>query len=241
MPMHDWTLVDAGIYHDLHHEWISELKRAMNRLLPEDYYALAEQHAGDFGPDVLALQSRSTEDLPLSGIALAARPRPKTSYLAETPNQFYRRKQNSIAIRHVSGDRVVAMIEIVSPGNKSSNFALKAFVDKACELIQHQIHLLVVDPFPPGKRDPQGIHGAIWERLADDSFQLPANRPLTLVSYASFAETRAYIEPFAVGSTMPDMPLYLAPEAYIDVPLERTYQAAWESVPLRWQRVVAPT
>jgi hypothetical protein len=22
MPMHDWTRVDAGIYHDFHHEWI---------------------------------------------------------------------------------------------------------------------------------------------------------------------------------------------------------------------------
>ena len=133
------------------------------------------------------------------------------------------------------------MIEIVSPGNKSSNFALKAFVDKACELIQHQIHLPVIDPFPPGKRDPQGIHGAIWDRLADDSFQLPPNRPLTLVSYASFAETRAYIEPFAVGSILPDMPLYLAPEAYIDVPLERAYQAAWKTVPARWQQVIAPS
>ncbi len=31
MPMHDWTRVDAGIYHDFHHEWISEIKRALNR------------------------------------------------------------------------------------------------------------------------------------------------------------------------------------------------------------------
>ena len=28
MPMHDWTRVDAGIYDDFHHEWISEIKRA---------------------------------------------------------------------------------------------------------------------------------------------------------------------------------------------------------------------
>ena len=26
MPMHDWTRVDAGIYHDFHHESISEIK-----------------------------------------------------------------------------------------------------------------------------------------------------------------------------------------------------------------------
>ena len=62
MPMHDWTRVEAGIYHDFHHEWISEIKRALNRgLLPEDYYALAEQQAAGFGPDVLTLQSRGAE------------------------------------------------------------------------------------------------------------------------------------------------------------------------------------
>ena len=32
MPMHDWTRVDAGKYHDFHHEWISEIKRAEPRV-----------------------------------------------------------------------------------------------------------------------------------------------------------------------------------------------------------------
>jgi len=38
MGTHDWTRVASGIFHDFHHEWISEIKRALNRgLLPEDY------------------------------------------------------------------------------------------------------------------------------------------------------------------------------------------------------------
>src|SRR3954447_8617745 len=41
MPIHDWTRVDAGIFHAFHHGWIEELSRRLNRgLLPEDYYAL---------------------------------------------------------------------------------------------------------------------------------------------------------------------------------------------------------
>jgi len=28
MPIHDWTRVDAGLFHDFHHEWISTTKRA---------------------------------------------------------------------------------------------------------------------------------------------------------------------------------------------------------------------
>ncbi len=57
MPIHDWTRVDAGIFHHFHHGWIEDLSRALNRgLLPPDHYALAEQIAAGLGPDVLTLQ-----------------------------------------------------------------------------------------------------------------------------------------------------------------------------------------
>jgi hypothetical protein len=63
MPIHDWTRVDAGIFHDFHHAWIEEIKRTLNRgILPADYYALAEQHAAGFGPDVLTLQGDRNGD-----------------------------------------------------------------------------------------------------------------------------------------------------------------------------------
>ena len=57
MPIHDWTRVEAGIFHHFHHDWITEIARALNHgILPADYYALAEQFAAGFGPDVLTLQ-----------------------------------------------------------------------------------------------------------------------------------------------------------------------------------------
>ena len=64
MPVHDWTRVDAGIFHAFHHGWIGMISNALNEgLLPPDYYALPEQLAAGFGPDVLALQSpRGEED-----------------------------------------------------------------------------------------------------------------------------------------------------------------------------------
>ena len=98
--MHDWTRVDAGIYHDFHLEWISQLKRALNERLPSDYYA---------------------------------------------------------AIAYECADNI-----------------------------------------------------------------------------------RAYIEPLAVGDAIPDMPVFLYPEMHVQVPLEATYQAAWQAVPRRWQAVIAP-
>src|SRR5262249_23220361 len=56
MPIHDWTRVYAGIFHDFHHEWITTIKQALNQgVLPPDYYALAEQVSGGLHPDVLTL------------------------------------------------------------------------------------------------------------------------------------------------------------------------------------------
>ncbi len=246
MPMHDWTRVEAGIFHAFHHEWISELSRALNRgLLPAAYYALPEQVAAGFGPDVLTLQDQgSDEDEPEGGgiaTATALQTRPQTRFMAETNTEFYRRKKSAIAVRHVNGDRIVAMMEIVSPGNKASRKAFRAFVDKACELLEHRIHLLLLDPFPPGSRDPNGVHAAIWEEVEDESFRLPDDKSLTLLAYECDLTTRAYIEPVAVGDMLPNMPLFLVPNGCVSVPLEATYQAAFAVQPRRWRQVLEGT
>ncbi|MBI4604494.1 MAG: DUF4058 family protein [Planctomycetes bacterium] len=246
MTIHDWTRVEAGIFHDFHHGWIEEIKRALNGgLLPEDYYALAEQHAAGFGPDVLTLQGpeeeggtsgpRTTPSPGGGGLLLAP---PKVRLTAETDLEFYRRKQSTVGVRHVSGDRVVAMVEIVSPGNKSSRSALRSFVEKATDLLDKRMHLLVLDLLPPSPRDPQGIHGAIWGEITGQDYEAPTDGPLTLVAYESGLTVRAYIEPMAVGGVLPYMPLYLEPGAYVNVPLDATYQSAFRGVPRRWQRVL---
>jgi hypothetical protein len=244
--MHDWTKVEAGIFHAFHHRWISALTDTLNGgRLPDDYYALPEQVATGFGPDVLTLQGRAGGDSrdasSGSGIATALLAPPNTRFTAQTDAEFYRRKKSSVVVRHVSGDRVVAMIEIVSPGNKSNLHAFRSFVDKACELLESRIHLLIIDPFPPGPRDPNGVHAAIWEQVQDDPFEPPADEPLTLVAYECDLTTRAYIETVGIGQALPDMPLFLEPHGCVMVPLEETYQTAFAVMPRRWQSVIGPT
>jgi hypothetical protein len=242
MPMHDWTKVAAGIYHAFRHRWISAISDLLNTgLLPKEYYALPEQQAAGFGPDVLTLQSPEVPDTgggEGAATATMLEARPQTRFVAEADAEFYRRKKSAIVVRHVSGDRIVAMVEIVSPGNKANRHAIRAFVDKACELLEHRIHLLIVDPFPPGPRDPNGIHAAIWQEVQDEPFELPPDKPLTLVSYECDLTTRAFIETIAVGDALPDMALFLVANGCIKVPLETAYQTAFAFMPDRWRRVL---
>jgi hypothetical protein len=130
----------------------------------------------------------------------------------------------------------LAIIEIVSPGNKDAHGALRDFVEKTAEFIYREIHVLVVDLFSPTPRDPLGIHKAIWDELADDPFEFPPEKDRILVSYNAGYELKAYIEPIAVGDTLPDMPLFLTRDLpqnlHVLVPLESTYQATWSATPL---------
>jgi hypothetical protein len=247
MPIHDWTRVEAGIFHDFHHEWISIIRRTLNdRLLPSEFYALAEQQAAGFGPDILTLQTSAdnNEDnagsRALGGGVALMQPKPRVRFTAESSGEFFRRKKSTIVIRHVSGDHIVAVVEIISPGNKSGRNSFKALIDKACDLIEHRIHLLILDLLPPTKRDPNGVHAAIWREITDDDFNLPTDKQLTLASYESSLTVTAYVEPAAVGDTLTSMPVFLEPGAHILIPLEETYNTAFSAVPARWRRVLEP-
>ena len=246
MPIHDWTRVNAGTFHHFHTLWMPEISNALNNgVLPPDYYAMAEQIAGPFGPDVLTLQTvsengangSSTGSSHSGPIALATAV-PKVAYTAEAEMDEYVLKQRTLVIRHASDDRIIALVEIVSPGNKASRHALRSFVQKAIEALYHGYHLLILDLQTPGPRDPQGIHAVIWAEISDGPYTTPPDKPLTLAAYSAGLLKRAFVEPLAVGEVLPDMPLFLEAEAYVNVPLEATYLAAYRGVPARWRRVL---
>lgn len=67
MPIHDWSRVEDGIFHAFHHGWIDAIARTLNLgLLPSNYYALPEQFAAGFGPDVLTLEAAPGEGTPVN-------------------------------------------------------------------------------------------------------------------------------------------------------------------------------
>ncbi len=243
MPIHDWTAVYSGLFHHFHVQWISNLSTALNAgVLPEGYYALAEQHAGPPVPDVLTLHQPGLADIGHENgegaVAVAVAP-PKTKYVIQmdTDADSYARRANRIAVHHPLGD-VVAVIEIVSPGNKHSRVAIDQFVKKAVNLLQRGVHLLIVDLFPPTVRDPQGLPPLIWNAFDETPFVLPVEKPLTLAAYVSGAARTAYIEPVAVGEELPSMPIFLSSEYYVRAPLAATYESTWKACPRPLQNAV---
>lgn len=189
MPIHDWTRVRSNRFHDFHQSWTIAIRNALNAgRLPPGYFAMVEQKA--------------------SG----------SRFLARTEAASYAQKANRITVCHAERADVVAVTEIVSPGNRESRDAIRAFARNAAECLDAGVNLLLVDLFS-GASNTQ-----------------PPDKPLTVVSYAAGANTVAYIEPVAVGDPLPDMPIFLTPDRYVNCPLETTYATAWEQfpTPLRW-------
>ncbi len=152
----------------------------------------------------------------------------------------YAKRADRVVIRHGRG-RVVAIIEIVSPGNKDSRNAIRTFVEKAVDILNQGVNLLVVDLFPPTPRDPQGIHKAIWDEFEDEPFEAPPNKSLTVASYIGGDLPTAYVEPVGIGDPLPSLPIFLSETRYIPSPLEATYMQAWAVFPALLKEIIAPT
>jgi Protein of unknown function (DUF4058) len=244
MPVHEWKRVSAGTFHDFHCSWLPLIKdRLNNGILPASYYAQTEQRSGRVIPDVLTL--RSNEEAALEPtfeggrIATLAEAPPQVEIVTDLDISTYTEIARSLVIRHSSADEVVAIIELVSPGNKWSERAMRRFLDKILSALQSGIHFLIIDLHPPTPRDPEPIHGAIWSELGDDSYRAPQGKPLTMAAYAAGFVKTGYVEPLAVGEILKPMPLFLDADHYVNVPLEETYMAAFHSVPRRFRDLLS--
>lgn len=239
MPIHDWSRVAAGTWHNFHVLWTTAITHQLNDgLLPQGCYAMAEQSVAGPEPDVVTLQMGDQSEV--GGIALAAPPKtaPQTSVVMQAvEDDRYAEKANRIIVRHRLGE-VLAVIELVSPGNKNSRHAISSFVEKLAALVRSNINLLVVDPFPPGPRDEQGLHALIWGELASDEFELPADKQLTIASYQTQPIRTAWVEPTAIGDNLPVMPLFLKGNAFVNLPLEPSYAETWDRLPNELQKVI---
>ncbi len=247
MPVHDLTrLVTLGEFHDFHLGLIATLRDALNRhLLPEGYYAAAEGRIMGFEPDVSAFERvhppRQREPAPSGAVAvrgdvlLTQQASPRASYIDEA-DHWSALRESRIAIYNKRGDRVISIIEVVSPRNKDRAEAVSFFGNKLETALFAGCNALVIDFLPPGAFDPQGMHYAFWSRFSESPHGVTESKSLAMSSYHApmqncTLEPLAYFEPVAVGQTLVQMPLFLALGEYINLPMQQLYDESVASLP----------
>lgn len=246
MPAHDWSRIFADGFHHFHQLWTALISNSLNGgVLPKGYYAAIEQVVNGPEPDVVALEASqpdwdSYDRSPnrRGNVMVLERRRPPVRFSFPIDEDKYAAKANLIAIKHVSHDQTVAIIEIVSPGNKHSHRAFDQFTNKLWTLMEKGIHLLVVDLFRPTSKDPFGLPAVLWGSSDPRIPHASDSEPLTLTACCSDSLKTGYVDLLGFGATLPDMPLFLTVDRYVDVPLEQTYQEAWRGVPEEWKEIV---
>ena len=235
MPIHDWTKMLDGDFHDFHQSWIIEIRNALNRgLLPDGFMAMSDQVTGGPIPDVVTLKTRSSRE---SG-GLAVKPAPPTAKMvAKFERNTYAERADRIVIRHGRGE-VIAISEIVSPGSQHNNATMQKFIQKSMDFMDQGIHLLIVDLHPPTKRDPNGLQQAICEERFDMKFELPPGKDRSAGAYFSGEVPAVYLESLGVGDPLPSLPIFLNEYEHIPAPLESTYMLAWEVYPAMLKEVM---
>lgn len=236
MPIHDWTRVDAGIYHGFHQRWMARLAETLTATLPPDYYAETEQHADERIADVLTLHESSPggpKPVPASGPGTVVLDTPPKLDAHRTNGKIpkERLKRRHVVIRHVSGHRIVALLELVSPGNKDRRSNVVQFVAKAEEAVRKEVHVAVIDLFPPTPSAPNGLPSRVWRRFDRSPVLLPAGQPFSLGSFVAKRKPEAHFAFAAVGYELPAFPLFLTDTHYVNLPLADTYAATFAASP----------
>ena len=228
MTLHDWSVIDDGAFHHFHQAWITSLCRLLNRGgLPPGYGAHAERAIDVGEPDVLTSEAADLPADDRGGVDTMTIDAVTTAVVAEAKTDRYVRKQDRLVVRG-RDRRVVAVVELVSRGNKDSRYRFERFIEKSVEYIEQGAHLCVVDVHAPHAFDPRGMLDAVWDRVAGEASSLLGRSAGTICVGSTL---RLFAEPLTVGDSIPDIPLFLTADRFVPLPLGEGYADAWETMP----------
>jgi hypothetical protein len=230
MPLHDWT--DRLSWDGVHQSWNVELLRWIKPRLPHGYRAFLgtvpalvvgapAQH-----PDVHVRSWLPTgpETTPIQAVPAAAEP------ASDEPDEQVAviTLDPQLAVQVTQDERLVAVVELISPRNKDRPDARDAYRNRYLGYLYYGVHLLLVDVH----RRPQS-----WSFADSLAAALAINQPACpaplAISYrvGDAAATGGRLlaiwrRPLAVDAPLPTVPLALTPDLAIQVSLEPTYMAA---------------
>ncbi len=219
-------------WESFHSSWATRLADTLTeRWLPPNY--IAEEHA-HFGPSIeidvatFTREATGTSD-PAGGVATLG-PKVWSPPAADgvLPSVF----PDTFEVRVLStdtGPKLVAAIELISPGNKDRPNERRAFATKVASYLYQGISVIIVDIVTNRRAN---LHNEVLRVMeAAETFQMPAETTLYAVAYRPLRRPQGdaidlWRCPLALGGTLPTLPLGLRADLVIPVDFEATYAEA---------------
>ena len=236
MPLRDhfhvpWS--DEYEWEGFHSAWANTIVRHLNGgLLPPGYRASPHVHLGPFvEADVATFSRHPPIERGGPSVGTPANGSPEVSW---SPPQAAQTLEIELPAQDVfevrihddqRGRRVVAAIELVSPGNKDRDDTRQAFVAKCAAYLQDQVNLVIVDVVTSRHAN---LHHELLTLVAP---HLAAADELDLycVAYRNRKQQKKWHLdfwpfPLSLGAQLPTAPLWLAGDLSVPLDLEKSYE-----------------
>lgn len=224
-PHHHWE--------SFHSNWATRIADGIAAVLPPEFQVEEHTHAGPgFEIDVAAYEGQLSLPVgPSLGPTLATRaapayapPAPDATMPAVFPDTFEVRVFSTTA-----GLTLVAVIELVSPGNKDRPAERRSFAVKCASYLAQGVSLIVVDVVTSRRANLHNDLMRLMEAAPDLDFPPEVN--LYAVAYRPLrrGEQEAHdlwLRPLALGEPLPTLPLRLTGDLFVAVDFEAAYQEA---------------
>ena len=232
MPLldHFHAPLHPQLWPSFHASWAATMMGQLNATLSRRYLATCHVHLGrhveadvaEFDTGVLAVESGNGD----GGVATAVWAPPVTTHVmsAVFPDDIEVRvtdQRDSLTL--------VAVVELVSPGNKDRDDARDAFTDKCAAYLQRGIGLVVVDVVTERLAN---LHNHLIERLRQpDEFRMAGDAGLYATAYGPARRDEKnvidlWLYRLALGEALPTVPLALRGAGVVPLELEETYTRA---------------
>lgn len=236
----------VGMWSSFHHELITSLQKQLDRILPPNYYAVAEQglqlskvgsekeHRKSVYPDVSIFQSQPSIKPSTSSVAIA----PIATILFSEVEELF--DEDDLLIRvavyrsepdDVRG-KLITAIEILSKSNKPHSSHFTSYWEKRWNLLQTGVNLVEIDLL---HETPPIIH-----RLPSYPDQHEKAYPYNIIvskPYPNFESGYSLWYGTKIGGILPQLPIPLLDEEEVILDLQASYNDAFSGVRIFWQLV----
>lgn len=241
MPLLDHfhaPLRDERNWEGFHSFWTSEIVRQLNQsVLPEDYFAEPTVKLGvEVEADVGTLKKTNgqkradAEEEGAIATAVWAPPQPALAFAVDFANQdtFEVKVQ-----KDEGGWRLVAAIELISPGNKDRPATRHAFLRKCASYLQQGVSVIIIDVVT----NRTGNFHADLVGMLNPAVTPPISDPRVLYTAAyrtastkEGARMEVWPHLLKLGGSLPTMPLWLNVDLAVPVDLDASYRASCETL-----------
>jgi hypothetical protein len=213
-------------WESFHTTWAGSIADALNQQLPDGYFAEEQLHpSARVEIDVATFEQAG--GAPSGGIAVADRKTWKPAAPTWTIPGLIAEGIELLVFQNEGGLRLVGAIELISPANKDRPESRRAFASKCASYLHAGVGLAIVDVVTSRNAN---LHNDLMQLLSQPAgVQMTA--PLYAVAYRPVRrgeqdQVEIWPADLAIGKSLPELPLWLAPDLVIPVALEPAYQDA---------------